>query len=205
MSTVKLLVCTLCVVAASAQTAIDFSHAGYGGGGVPIPAVRAALSVSPTGGDDTEMLQEAIDAVRAGGALVSPSRPIPCCRAVADSPCGSRVAGPWQRDHRGHRQVSPDADGGGCEPRNTTTGPTVQITGDVRCWSYQVTLASIAGLHAGDRIVITRPSTAEWIDCIEDARTTRQLRQPTAGLDAGLSRSRLGPFDNMPSMLSTTR
>src|ERR1039457_893709 len=63
MSILKSLVFALSVAVASAQTAIDFSHAGYGGGGVPIPSIPAVLSVSPTGGDDTKMLQLAIDDV----------------------------------------------------------------------------------------------------------------------------------------------
>ena len=46
-----------------AQPAIDFSHAGYGGGGVTIPMVPAAIWVRPTGGDDTALLQGAIERV----------------------------------------------------------------------------------------------------------------------------------------------
>jgi len=47
--------------AAGAQPRIDFSYAGYGGGGVSAPTVPAAISVRPTGGDDTELLQQAIN------------------------------------------------------------------------------------------------------------------------------------------------
>jgi hypothetical protein len=42
---------------------MDFSYAGYGGGGVPIPGVPAAVTVSPSGGDDTTNIQNAIDKV----------------------------------------------------------------------------------------------------------------------------------------------
>ena len=42
---------------------MDFSHAGYMGGGVAIPDVPAKKMVSPTGGDDTAAIQAAIDAV----------------------------------------------------------------------------------------------------------------------------------------------
>src|SRR5580700_8026910 len=55
----------LCALAAMAQPAIDFSCAGYAGGGVPAPAVPAVISVRPTGGDDTALLQAALDRVAA--------------------------------------------------------------------------------------------------------------------------------------------
>ena len=49
--------------AGGAQQAIDFSYAGYGGGGVAIPIAPAVLSVRPGGGDDTELLQGALERV----------------------------------------------------------------------------------------------------------------------------------------------
>ncbi len=45
---------------------LDFSHAGYMGGGVPLPEVAAVQTVHPSGGpDDTDRIQHAIDAVGA--------------------------------------------------------------------------------------------------------------------------------------------
>jgi hypothetical protein len=49
----------ICAPIALAQPAIDFSFAGYAGGGVPAPVVPAAISVRPSGGDDTALLQAA--------------------------------------------------------------------------------------------------------------------------------------------------
>ena len=42
---------------------IDFSNSGYGGGGVPLPAVQARIAVEPAEGDDSARIQEAIDRV----------------------------------------------------------------------------------------------------------------------------------------------
>ena len=42
---------------------MDFSHAGYKGGGVRIPDVRVARSVKPIAGDNTAQIQAAIDEV----------------------------------------------------------------------------------------------------------------------------------------------
>lgn len=44
---------------------VDFSHAGYMGGGVAIPNVRTALEIAPSGADDTAALQAAIDKLSA--------------------------------------------------------------------------------------------------------------------------------------------
>lgn len=43
----------------------DFSHAGYKGGGVALPDVPVVITLSPSDGDDTEMIQAAIDEVEA--------------------------------------------------------------------------------------------------------------------------------------------
>ena len=42
---------------------MDFSYAGYGGGGVRLPDVRNARSLEPTAGDNTLRIQAAIDEV----------------------------------------------------------------------------------------------------------------------------------------------
>ena len=44
---------------------IDSSHAGYGGGGVPIPTVPVKETIWPVAGDNTEHVQAAIDKVSA--------------------------------------------------------------------------------------------------------------------------------------------
>ncbi|MEE1945287.1 discoidin domain-containing protein [Pedobacter sp. KR3-3] len=43
---------------------MDFSHAGYQGGGMPLPTIATAVKVKPSGtGDDTKTIQNAIDQV----------------------------------------------------------------------------------------------------------------------------------------------
>jgi len=42
---------------------MDFSSAGYMGGGVKIPSVSEKVTVSPSGGDDTSAIQDALDKV----------------------------------------------------------------------------------------------------------------------------------------------
>jgi hypothetical protein len=50
---------------ANGDTIMDFSSAGYMGGGVALPTVPVAKSIKPTGGDDTSAIQAAIDVVSA--------------------------------------------------------------------------------------------------------------------------------------------
>jgi hypothetical protein len=44
---------------------IDFSYAGYMGGGVPLPKVPAVRTITPSGGDDSLPIQQAIDEISA--------------------------------------------------------------------------------------------------------------------------------------------
>jgi hypothetical protein len=53
------------VSASKPDRIMDFSYAGYGGGGVPLPNPAVALQLSPSGGDDTANIQAAIDTVSA--------------------------------------------------------------------------------------------------------------------------------------------
>jgi hypothetical protein len=52
-------------LSASGDTIMDFSSAGYMGGGVALPVVPARKTIGPSGGDDTAAIQAAIDAVSA--------------------------------------------------------------------------------------------------------------------------------------------
>jgi len=47
---------------------IDFSYAGYMGGGVPLPQVSVVRTLTPSGGDDSAAIQQAIDEVSAQSA-----------------------------------------------------------------------------------------------------------------------------------------
>ena len=97
----RVLVWLAAATALFGQAAIDFSTAGYGGGGVPLPAVAAAVSVRPSGGDDTALLQGALDRVAGmrvrglgisrGGAAAA--RAVPRFGAAADAGFGRGAAG----------------------------------------------------------------------------------------------------------------
>jgi len=157
--------------AAVAQPPIDFSYAGYGGGGISVPMVPAVISVRPSEGDDTELLQQAIDHVSA-----LPLRENGLRGAVLLLPGRYRVAGRLEMRAsgvvlRGSGNTTIVATGKGrrtlIEMGNVAdpaTGPPLSVTDEtVPAGSRTLTLENAGGLRAGDRIVITRPSTAEWI------------------------------------------
>ncbi len=151
----------LLVTGASAQTAIDFSFAGYGGGGVPLPAVPAALSVRPTGGDDTALLQGALD--QAGGAVLLQSGRYRVSGSLFMRKPGLVL--------RGNGSVTIVATGVSRRTllsigaaQEVSTGAALPITDEaVPAGGRVLTLASVTGFHAGDRVAITRPSDIAWI------------------------------------------
>jgi len=161
----------VCVAAAGAQPAIDFSYAGYGGGGVSLPTVPATILVRPTGGDDTALLQQAIDRVSA-----LPARENGFRGAVLLRPGRYRVAGHLEMRSggvvlRGSGNATIAATGKGRRTlieiggvADAATGPPVGVTDEtVPAGGMALTLETVAGLRPGDRVEITRPSTAAWI------------------------------------------
>ena len=60
------------------NTIPDSSHAGYGGGGVPIPTVPVKETIWPVAGDNTANIQAAIDKVRRCRSTRTASA-APCC------------------------------------------------------------------------------------------------------------------------------
>jgi len=156
---------------APAQTAIDFSCAGYGGGGVVAPVVAAVIAVRPSGADDTQLLQSAINHVAALPMQVNGFR-----GAVLLRQGRYRVGGHLEIRSsgvvlRGSGDAVIVASGNGRRtlleagaPTDPATGGAVNIVDEtVPAGARVLTLSSVAGMRAGDRVVITRPSTAEWI------------------------------------------
>jgi hypothetical protein len=160
---------------ARAQTAIDFSYAGYGGGGVAPPSVAAVLAVRPSGGDDTLLLQGAVDHLAAlplqangfrGAVLLSAGRyqvsgrlQIRSSGVVLRGQAGAVIVAAGQG-----RRTLIEA-GATADP---ATGPAANITDEtVPAGGRVLTLDNLGGLQAGDRVTITRPSTAAWIAALK--------------------------------------
>lgn len=184
---------------------IDFSFAGYQGGGQPIPAVEAVISVRPSGGDDTDLLQSAIDHVASlplnqkgfHGAVLLRSGTFHVRGQLRMQASGVVLRGSGS----GPNGTVIVAEGVGrrtlIEVGNSVApklGAATEITdAAVSAGARKLHVASTAGLHVGGEIVIRRPSTAAWIKSSWDEWAAGNICRPARRLEAGLTRSDLGP------------
>jgi hypothetical protein len=158
-----------------AQTAnpvpIDFSVAGYAAG-APIPAIKAIIAVRPTGKDDTNLLQNAIDHV-----ATLPVQPDGFRGAILLRPGTFHVAGQLHIRASGIvlRGSGPTtiliADGidrrtlieAGAEADPSINTPLPIANDTVPAGATTFKLATTTGLSVGQHIVLRRPSTPDWI------------------------------------------
>jgi hypothetical protein len=158
------------------EVRIDFSHAGYGGGGVRVPSAPDLLRVRPTGRDDTALIQAALDRVASMPANAQGLRGAVLLDAGRFRVAGQlrlRASGVVLRG-RGAGLTTVVATGqgrrtlvevGGAEP--PSTGAPVRVTDEkVAAGGRVLTLEVVEGLTAGDRVVVRRPSTKEWIEAL---------------------------------------
>lgn len=162
---------------AAGDRVIDFSSAGYGGGGEAIPNVPAKIVVTPDGKHDRERIQAALDLVAAmprgadgfrGAVLLKPGR------WLIDTHIELRASGVVLRGSGdGEDGTVLVADG---TSRRTLieiggTGAMKEAAGSRRAvadayvpvGATRFSLANADGLAVGDRIVVERPCTAEWV------------------------------------------
>ncbi len=155
---------------------IDFSYAGYEAGAA-IPSVKAVLVVKPSGGDDTALIQGALDKV-----ATRPLGPDGFRGAVLLTSGRFRVSGQLhlrssgvvlRGSGRGADETTVVAEGTGRRPlievgaeKDVPLDAAIAIQDDVATGGRSLHLASIAGLKIGDHVVVRRPSTDEWITAI---------------------------------------
>jgi hypothetical protein len=152
---------------------VDFSHAGYGGGGVPLPAAPVAETLGPSGGDDTAAIRAALTRV-SGLPLVNGFR-----GAVRLGRGTWRVTGPLEINQSGivlrgsgsgptgtviNLSGTPfrfiEVTGGG----SATTSNAVSITDPyVPSGALSFDVSSAAGFDVGDTVYVQRTVTSPWI------------------------------------------
>jgi hypothetical protein len=153
---------------------MDFSSAGYGGGGVALPQVAAKVTVSPSGGDDTTAIQAAINQVAAmapdangfrGAVLLKPGT-FHTSATLTITTSGVVLAGSGSGD--GGTIVNMTG-GGFLFLRITGSGGytksgTVAMTDSyVPSGTTTFNVASTSGFSVGDTIIIDRPVTSAWV------------------------------------------
>jgi hypothetical protein len=155
----------------------DFSHAGYGGGGVAIPDVPARVVVGPAPGDAGARVQAAIDEVAAlpadargfRGAVVLASGRYEVAASLRIGTSGVVLRG----QGGGPGGTTLVATGTGRRPlirvegtgrrRPAPGGASSVVDPYVPVGSYRVRLDREGGFRVGDAVVLTRPGTAAWI------------------------------------------
>lgn len=151
---------------------VDFSHAGFGGGGVPLPRVPVRLRVEAPSGDATALIQSALDDLS--------RRPV-----SADGVRGAVVLEPGRFELSGRLRISASGvvlrgskgtvlavTGHDRSPVITLSGPGAGMPAErlevldtrVPVGSRRLRLASTSGLAVGDRVVVTQPSLKSWIN-----------------------------------------
>src|SRR5688572_21898336 len=153
---------------------MDFSHAGYMGGGLAIPSVPVKITLSPLAGDNTDAIQKAIDEVSKmkivngfRGAVLLKAGTYDCERTLKINASGVVLKGSGSGVHgtilnltgKPHNCIEVR---GAVKTRligdSTTIADNYVPAGT---YSFQVVNASI--FSAGDTIRITRRITDEWI------------------------------------------
>ncbi|HVY26175.1 MAG TPA: hypothetical protein VHB79_06465 [Polyangiaceae bacterium] len=153
---------------------LDFSYAGYRGGGVALPHVPAGRTLTPSGGDDTGAIQAALDAV-SRSSLVDGTR-----GAVELSAGTFRLSGSLHIAASGVvlRGAGSGLDGSvlkvegeprtiitltGSGKRVTTGSPAKIVDAYAAAGTKTLHVDDAAGLNVGDEVLVQRPVTAAWI------------------------------------------
>lgn len=151
---------------------VDFSYAGYRGGGVSIPNWPATVTLQPSGADDTAAIQAALDHVAAmplvkehrGSVWLAPGT-FHCAKTLRVHSSGVvlRGAGPAATtiELTGDPHLGMEFAG---EFHERTLGSALAIT-DVYVPSGTRVLhvADASTVHAGDTLLLVKPATAAWV------------------------------------------
>jgi hypothetical protein len=187
----------------SGDRIMDFSHAGYMGGGVALPNVPVKQTLKPSGdGDDTAAIQSAINAVAAlrpengfrGAVLLAPGT-FSCSNTITISASGVVLRG---SGHTGattrttirltgqpHNAITIRASPGrrDAEPAPIfASAQTTMADAYVPSGTARFAVSDATGFAVGDTIELRRPVTAAWIkfmqmdDLVRDGKAQTWLR-----------------------------
>jgi len=170
---------------ANGNRILDYSYAGYEGGGVKLPVVPVAQTISPVSGDNTSHIQAAINAVSAltpdangfrGAVLLQPgtynvSGTISITAGgVVLRGSGSGTGGS-NLNMTGSPHLLLSISGAGSA---TTVGSSASITNSfVPSGTLSFNVNSTSGFNVGDTILVQRPVTAPWVHFMNMDTLTR--------------------------------
>lgn len=170
---------------------IDFSHAGYMGGGVALPRVPVKITVKPLAdlnADCTALIQEAIDKVSAlpldkdgfrGMVLLAPGR-YPCSNSIKITADGVVLSGSGKSENGSvivmsgpkHTAIilsKASSQRTGNRLGNAVEGEkAIKITDKyIPAGSSSFTVADPLGLKVGDNVEIRKPVTEKWVNFMQ--------------------------------------
>jgi hypothetical protein len=153
---------------------IDFSYAGYGGGGVALPNFPVKKTVAPSGQDDTAAIQSAIDEVSnlpllhgVRGAVLLASGHFHCSSTLKLSADGIVLRGSGSGEAGTIIEMTGDphmAISVAGEGIVQSIGTPAQVSDPyVPSGSLSLSVRDASDFKPGDRVQITRPITPEWL------------------------------------------
>ena len=150
---------------------MDFSSAGYHGGGVKIPTVAVVKTIAATGSDDAKSIQDAIDEVAkrpldhgVRGAILLRAGTYNCAKAIEIKASGIVLRGEGdatviRMTGKPHQAIM--VTGGG---KADAVGEAVKLTDKyVPSGSDTFSVSSTGGFKVGDPVWVLRPSTEKWV------------------------------------------
>jgi hypothetical protein len=140
---------------------MDFSSAGYRGGGVKLPSAAAAQRLTPATGDSTARIQTALD--NATGAVVLTAGEYELAGTLSITRSGVVLRGEKGTTIRltgkPHRFLEIHGAGTWHEEGN----PAPVLDAYVPSGASALRVRGAAAFHPGDRVLVLHPVTAEWI------------------------------------------
>jgi hypothetical protein len=174
---------------------LDFSYAGYMGGGVRIPDAAVKKRVSPSGADDSAAIQAAVDEVAKlplvggfrGAVLLSAGR-FQVSQTIKVAANGVVLRGSGAGEHETLIEMAGDPHqafllAGEC--RITPMGSATMVADTyVPAGAMSFTVRDASGFHAGDVVQVVRPSTEKWVHFMDmDSMVRGGKRQTWVGGD----------------------
>ena len=154
---------------------MDFSSAGYEGGGVALAVLPARITLSPSGGDDTANIQNAINQIAQmklnflgwrGAVLLQPGTyTISGTLTINTSGVVLRGSGSGSNETVLKMSGSPflAINVAGTGSWQTDANPQMITDAYVPSGTNTVTVADASGFHVGQTVLIQRPVTSSWI------------------------------------------
>ena len=153
---------------------LDFSYAGYGGGGVTLPSFPVRKTVAPSDQDDTPAIQATIDEVSklplvhgVRGAVLLERGRFHCNSTLRLNADGVVLRGSGSGEADTVVEMTGDphlAIAAGGRVAVKEVGASVRVTDAyVPSGSRSLSVSDASGFSVGDRVQITRPVTPEWL------------------------------------------